>query len=51
MPSRACRIHPRVQAGETLERPVEKLQAERTQLIDDYRELLATDEERARTTR
>ena len=37
----------RVQAGESLERPVEKLQAERRQLIEDYRELLATDEERA----
>jgi pyruvate,water dikinase len=36
----------RVQAGESLERPVEKLQAERRQLIADYRELLATDEER-----
>ena len=38
----------RVQAGESLERPVEKLQAERRQLIADYRELLRTDEERAR---
>ena len=37
----ACR------AGESLDRPVEKLQAERRQLIDDYRELLATDDERA----
>ena len=36
----------RVQAGESLERPVEKLQAERRQLIADYRELLDTDEER-----
>ncbi len=36
----------RLQAGETLERPVEKLQSERRQLIADYRELLATDEER-----
>jgi pyruvate, water dikinase len=36
----------RVQAGESLERPVERLQAERRQLIADYRELLATDEER-----
>ena len=35
-----------VQAGETLERPVEKLQAERRQLIADYRELLSSDEER-----
>jgi pyruvate,water dikinase len=36
----------RLQAGESLERPVEKLQAERRQLIADYRELLGTDEER-----
>ncbi len=36
----------RVQAGESLERPVERLQAERRQLIADYRELLTTDEER-----
>jgi len=36
----------RLQAGESLERPVEKLRAERRQLIADYRELLATDEER-----
>jgi pyruvate,water dikinase len=36
----------RVQAGESLERPVEKLQAERRQLIEDYRELLSSDEER-----
>ena len=36
-----------VQAGKTLERPVEKLQAERRQLIEDYRELLGSDEERA----
>ena len=36
----------RVQAGESLDRPVEKLQAERRQLIEDYRELLGTDEER-----
>jgi pyruvate,water dikinase len=35
-----------IQAGESLERPVEKLQAERRQLISDYRELLRTDEER-----
>ena len=34
------------QAGESLERPVEKLQAERRQLIADYRELLRSDEER-----
>src|SRR5262249_55636183 len=37
----------RVKAGESLERPVEKLQAERWQLIADYRELLSSDEERA----
>jgi pyruvate,water dikinase len=37
----------RVKAGEALERPVEKLQAERQQLIADYRELLGSDEERA----
>jgi len=36
----------RFQAGESLDRPVEKLQAERKQLIADYRELLTTDEER-----
>jgi pyruvate,water dikinase len=37
----------RVKAGESLERPIEKLQAERRQLIQDYRELLSSDEERA----
>jgi pyruvate,water dikinase len=37
----------RVRAGESLEREVSRLQAERRQLIDDYRELLSTDEERA----
>jgi len=37
----------RVKAGESLERPVGKLLAERRQLIEDYRELLNTDEERA----
>jgi pyruvate,water dikinase len=37
----------RVKAGESLERPVEQLQAERRQLIEDYRELLSSDEERA----
>ncbi len=36
----------RIQAGESLDRPVERLQAERRQLIADYRELLRTDEER-----
>jgi len=37
----------RVKAGESLERPFEKLQAERRQLIEDHRELLNSDEERA----
>ncbi|HVW68885.1 MAG TPA: hypothetical protein VHB68_07905, partial [Steroidobacteraceae bacterium] len=37
----------RAKAGESLERPLEKLNAERRQLIEDYRELLDTDEERA----
>jgi pyruvate,water dikinase len=37
----------RVKAGESLERPVEKLRDERRQLIADYRELLNTDEDRA----
>jgi pyruvate,water dikinase len=37
----------RVRAGESLERPVERLQTERRRLIEDYRELLATDDERA----
>jgi pyruvate,water dikinase len=37
----------RVKAGESLERPVQKLHAERQQLIADYRELLTSDEERA----
>jgi pyruvate,water dikinase len=37
----------RLNAGETLHRPIEKLQAERRQLIEDYRELLATDDDRA----
>ena len=37
----------RVRDGESLERPVEKLKAERRQLIEDYRELLGTGEERA----
>jgi pyruvate,water dikinase len=37
----------RVRAGESLERPIEKLKAERKQLISDYRDLLATDDERA----
>jgi pyruvate, water dikinase len=36
-----------VKAGQRIERPIEKLMAERKQLIDDYRELLNTDEERA----
>jgi pyruvate,water dikinase len=37
----------RVKAGDSLERPVQKLQEERRQLIEDYRELLRTDDERA----
>ena len=37
----------RVKAGETLTRPVERLRAEREQLVADYRELLGSDEERA----
>jgi len=36
-----------VRAGERAERPIEKLMAERQQLIDSYRELLNRDEERA----
>jgi pyruvate,water dikinase len=36
----------RLQAGESLDRPIGKLQAERRQLIADYRELLKSDEER-----
>src|SRR6185369_9136167 len=36
----------RVRAGESLERPVEKLRDERRQLISDYRELLGSEEER-----
>src|SRR6516164_992282 len=34
-------------AGERIERPIEKLMAERKQLIDDYRDLLNNDDERA----
>ncbi len=37
----------RVRAGESLVRPVKKLQEERRQLIKDYRELLSSDDERA----
>ncbi len=37
----------RVKAGESLQRPIEKLKAERQQLIADYRELLGSDAERA----
>ncbi|HEY4646243.1 MAG TPA: PEP-utilizing enzyme, partial [Steroidobacteraceae bacterium] len=37
----------RVRAGESLERPLQKLQTERRQLIEDYRTLLSTDDERA----
>ena len=36
-----------VKAGHRIERPIEKLMAERTKLIADYRELLNSDEERA----
>jgi pyruvate,water dikinase len=35
-----------LRAGETLERPIHKLMAERKQLIEAYRELLGTDEDR-----
>jgi pyruvate, water dikinase len=37
----------RVKSGESLERPIERLRAERQELIDGYRELLNTDEDRA----
>src|SRR3981081_3401561 len=37
----------RVKAGESLERPFDRLQAERRELIADYRELLSSDDERA----
>jgi len=37
----------KVKAGENLDRPTEKLFAERQELIEGYRDLLATDEERA----
>jgi pyruvate, water dikinase len=37
----------RVKSGESLERPIERLRAERQELIEGYRELLNTDEERA----
>ncbi|HEY0911205.1 MAG TPA: PEP-utilizing enzyme, partial [Bradyrhizobium sp.] len=37
----------RLKAGESLHRPIEKLQAERRQLIEDYRELLTTEDDRA----
>src|SRR5262249_62210128 len=36
----------RVKAGESLERPIEALQSQRRQLIQDYRELLGSEEER-----
>jgi pyruvate,water dikinase len=36
-----------IKAGRRIERPIEKLMAERKQLIEDYRELLNTDDERA----
>lgn len=37
----------KIRAGENLDRPTEKLMAERQELIDGYRELLNSDEERA----
>lgn len=37
----------RIRAGDNIERPLEKLMAERQALIDGYRDLLAIDEERA----
>ena len=37
----------RVKSGETLERPMERLKAEREELIAGYRELLNTDDDRA----
>jgi pyruvate,water dikinase len=37
----------RVRAGQSLKRPVEALQSERRQLIEDYRELLTSDDDRA----
>ena len=36
----------RVKAGESLKRPIEKLQEQRRQLIQDYRELLGSEQER-----
>jgi pyruvate, water dikinase len=37
----------RVKSGESLERPIAKLRAERQELIEGYRDLLSTDEDRA----
>ncbi|WP_428408965.1 PEP-utilizing enzyme [Hyphococcus sp.] len=37
----------KIKAGDNLDRPIEQLQAERQELIDGYRDLLGTDEERA----
>ena len=37
----------KVKAGETLDRPVEALKTQRKQLVEDYRELLGSDAERA----
>jgi pyruvate,water dikinase len=37
----------RVRSGESLERPIAELQAQRRQLIEDYRELLGSEQERA----
>ncbi len=36
----------KIKAGENLDRPMEKLKEERQELIDGYRDLLSTDEER-----
>jgi pyruvate,water dikinase len=37
----------KIKAGETLDRPIEQLMEDRRQLIDGYRDLLGTEEERA----
>ena len=37
----------RVKSGESLERPIQRLRAERKELIEGYRDLLSTDEDRA----
>ena len=43
IPDYIAKIH----AGETIDRPTEKLMAERQELIEGYRDLLGSDEERA----